>query len=122
MSEHGIGSRGGIFSGSWVKTVHWPSRPNGRWMLAGPYPLHDAGTIFCCLLLLPSEQRCCRCFAVCSSSGHPNLVEAHAVTQHLKDAPQQHPGHDDPRDILAVFARGSLVSASIPWNLADPLH
>jgi hypothetical protein len=40
-SDHGFGSRGGIFSGSWVNS------PNGRWMLAGLYPLHDAGTIFC---------------------------------------------------------------------------
>ena len=40
QTEHGIGSRGGIFSGSWV------NRPNGRAMLAGLYPLHDAGTIF----------------------------------------------------------------------------
>ena len=31
---------GGIFSGCWV------NGPNGRWMLAGPYPLHDAGTFF----------------------------------------------------------------------------
>jgi len=38
--EHGIGSLGGIFSGGWV------NGPNGRWMLAWLYPLHDAGTIF----------------------------------------------------------------------------
>ena len=41
-SEHGIGSRSGIFSGCWVNC------PNGRMMLAGLFPLHDAGTIFCC--------------------------------------------------------------------------
>jgi len=40
QTEHGFGSRGGIFSGSWV------NGPNGRLMLAGLYPLHDAGTIF----------------------------------------------------------------------------
>jgi hypothetical protein len=40
QTEHGIGSRGGIFSGSWVNS------PNGRVILAGLYPLHDAGTIF----------------------------------------------------------------------------
>ena len=40
QTEHGFGSRGGIFSGSRV------NGPNGRLMLVGLYPLHDAGTIF----------------------------------------------------------------------------
>jgi len=40
QTEHGFGSRSGIFSGSWV------NGPNGRVMLAGLYPLHDAGTSF----------------------------------------------------------------------------
>jgi hypothetical protein len=52
-SEHGIGSRGGIFSGSWVNS------PNGRVMLAGLSPLHDAGTIFAASF---PEYRCCRFF------------------------------------------------------------
>ena len=40
QTEHGFASRGGIFSGSWV------NGPNGRLMLAGLYPLNDAGTSF----------------------------------------------------------------------------
>ena len=33
----------------------------------------------------------------------PHLVESHVVLEHLEEAPQQHPGHDDPSNIFAAF-------------------
>jgi len=111
--EHGIGSLGGIFSGSWVNS------PNGRWMLAWLYPLHDAGTI-----IVASSSSLNNDVAVVSScfSGHSHLVESHLVLEHLEEAPQQHASHDDPGDVLAASGGRSLKGAAVAGDLADPLH
>ena len=60
----------------------------------------------CCFCNVLTRYCCCSFFGL-PFSGDQHLPEPHAVIQDLVQASHQHPGHNDPGDVLAVLGRGS---------------